>query len=345
MINGKIDLRSDTVTVPTEEMRQAMFTAIVGDDVYGDDATINALEVATAAKFGKEAALFVPTGTMSNQLALFTHCVRGQEVILPDECHILAHEAGAGAIIAGAQFRNCTTNVDGEMDLATVERYIRKDPSDIHQTSTALISYENADSQGRVIALEYMEAVKALAEKYEIPVHLDGARIFNSAAVLGVDVKVMAKCADTISVCLSKGLCAPAGSMLVGSAAFVAAARRKRKVMGGGMRQVGILAAAGQIALDKMSTRLGDDHENAKYFAARLNEVDGVSVFMNRLQINMVFFDASAYALKSPELVAYMAENDVVINGEEDGVFRFVTHNYVSCEEIDKVVDLMRLRA
>ena len=341
MINGKIDLRSDTVTVPTEQMRQAMCTAVVGDDVYGDDATVNELEALAAEMMGKEAGLFLPSGVMSNQLALFTHVNRGQEVILPDNCHIVAHEAGAAAIIAGAQLRT-VQNVNGEMPLDIVEKYIRKDPNDIHQPTTALITYENADSDGQVRSLEYMKRVRELADRYHLPVHLDGARIFNAATVLGVEAKEIAQHADTISVCLSKGLCAPVGSVLVGSKEFIAQARRKRKIIGGGMRQVGILAAAGKIALTEMSKRLGEDHANAAYMADALSTVQGLEVYKERQQINMVFFRLKEYPLTSAELVRYLAEHNVVINGEDNGIMRFVTHKYVSREEIDQVVDLMK---
>ncbi len=341
MINGKIDLRSDTVTVPTEEMRKAMAVAKVGDDVYGDDATVNLLEHLAAERFGKEAALFVPTGTMSNQLALFTHVQRGEEVILPDNCHVVVHEAGAAAIIAGAQLRS-VPNGKGEMSLELVEHYIRKDPEDIHQPRTALITYENADSDGQVRSLDYMKKINDLAKKYDLPVHIDGARIFNAAVYLGVDVKEMAQYADTISVCLSKGLCAPVGSVLVGSKAFIALARRKRKILGGGMRQVGILAAAGILALQEMPKRLQEDHDNAKYLARRLQEVKGLEVYEARQQINMVFFRLQAYPLDSAALVAYMAAHDVRINGEDNGILRFVTHCYVSREEIDRVVQLLK---
>ena len=341
MINGKIDLRSDTVTLPTDEMRQAMFEAVVGDDVYGDDATINELERLTAEMFGKEAGLFVPSGVMSNQVALFTHVVRGEEVILPDNCHIVAHEAGSAAIIAGAQLRT-VQNVAGEMPLDMVENYIRKDPEDIHQPKTALITYENADSDGQVRSVEYMKSVWELAKKYDLPVHVDGARIFNAAAYLDVDVKEMAQYCDTMSVCLSKGLCAPVGSVLVGSKEFIALARRKRKMLGGGMRQAGILAAAGIVALKKMTKRLKEDHENAAYMVERLMEVKGLEVYKERQQISMVFFQLKDYPLDSVALVKYMAENGVIINGEDNGIMRYVTHAYVSREEIDKVVDLMK---
>ena len=342
MINGKIDLRSDTVTVPTDQMRQAMFEAVVGDDVYGDDATINELERLAAERFGKEAACFMPTGTMSNQTAVFTWVRnRGDEVILPDNCHIVVHEAGAAAIIAGAQLRT-VQNVAGEMPLEIVEHYIRKDPTDIHQPATALISYENADSDGQVRSVEYMKSIWELAKKYDLPVHIDGARIFNAATYLGVDVKEMAQYADSISVCLSKGLCAPVGSVLVGSKEFVDLARRKRKILGGGMRQAGILAAAGIIALTEMTDRLQEDHDNAAYMAERLTEVEGLEVYKERQQIDMVFFKLKGYPLDSAKLVEYMAENNVIINGEDNGMMRYVTHAYVSREEIDTVIELMK---
>lgn len=341
MINGKIDLRSDTVTVPTDEMRQAMCTAVVGDDVYGDDVTARELEQLAADLMGKEAGLFVPSGVMSNQLALFTHAMRGQEVILPDNCHIVAHEAGSAAILAGVQLRT-VQNVNGEMPFDMVEKYIRKDPDDIHQPSTALISYENADSDGQVRSLEYMKQIKALADKYHLPIHLDGARIFNAAAVLGVEAKEIAQYADTVSVCLSKGLCAPVGSVLVGSKEFIAQARRKRKILGGGMRQIGILAAAGILALKDMTKRLQEDHDNAAYMAEALCSVKGLEVYKERQQINMVFFRLKDYQLTSAQLVDYMAKHDVIINGEDNGIMRFVTHKYVSREEIDKVIALMK---
>lgn len=341
MINGKIDLRSDTVTVPTEEMRKAMFQAEVGDDVYGDDATMNALEELAAHMFGKEAGLFVPTGTMSNQLALFTHVQRGEEVILPDNCHIVVHEAGASAIIAGAQLRS-VPNVRGEMPFDLIEHYIRKDPEDIHQPKTALITFENADSDGQVRSLAYMKKIKEIAHQYKLPVHVDGARIFNAATYLNVDVKEMAQYTDTISVCLSKGLCAPVGSVLVGNKDFIALARRKRKILGGGMRQVGILGAAGILALQEMPKRLQEDHDNAKYLGTRLKEVKGLEVYEERQQINMVFFRLKDYPLNSASLVRYMMDHGVRINGEDNGMMRFVTHCYVSKEEIDKVVQLMK---
>lgn len=343
MINGKINLRSDTVTIPTENMRKAMFEAIVGDDVYGEDPTINELEEKAAKMFGKEAGLFVPSGTMSNQIALFTHADRGDEVILPDRCHIVQHEAAGSAIIAGVQLRCIQTINGGEMPLDVVRDAIRKDPDDIHQPKTALITYENADSDGRVRSIEYMANIKEIAEDYNLPVHIDGARIFNAACVLDTDVKELSKYFDTISVCLSKGLCAPVGSVLIGSKKFIEKARRKRKILGGGMRQAGILAAAGIVALDEMTKILKEDHENAKYFAKRLKEIRGIEVFDDRVEINMVFFKLTDYRLTSENLVRYLEDNGVSINDEDNGIMRFVTNYYVSKDEIDQVIELMKL--
>ena len=282
-----IDLRSDTVTMPTEEMRQAIANAEVGDDVYGDDPTINKLEKLAAEKVGMEAAIFVPSGTFGNQLALFTHTRRGHEVIVGKNNHIVVHEVGASAVIAGVQLRTLDT-INGAMNPKDVEDAIRVD--DIHEPETGLICVEEAHGCGAVVPLDTLKEIKQIAERHNIPVHMDGARLFNAAVALGVTAKEIAACADTVMFCLSKGLAAPAGSMVAGSKKFIDRARKNRKLMGGGMRQVGILAAAGIIALDKMADRLHEDHENAKYMAEKLEEIPGVNVIKDRLDIDMVFF-------------------------------------------------------
>jgi len=253
-----IDVRSDTVTWPTEAMRVAMASAPVGDDVYGDDPTMNELERLAAEMTGKEAAIFVPSGTFGNQLALFTWCPRGSEVILGEQCHIVQHEAGAAAVIAGVQTRTIFAP-NGILPVDEIEARIRGD--DIHYPSTTLICLENAHSSGRVISLDSMKEVAALAKRYGLPIHLDGARLFNAAIALGVRAADIAAHVDSVMFCLSKGLCAPIGSMLAGPRDFIEKARRKRKIMGGGMRQVGILAAAGLVALKEMTGRLAEDHE------------------------------------------------------------------------------------
>lgn len=334
-----IDLRSDTVTMPTEEMRQAMCIAEVGDDVYGDDPTINKLEKLAAQKLGKEAAIFVPSGTFGNQLALFTHTRRGQEVIIGKNNHIVVHEVGASAVIAGVQLRTLETN-NGTMNPKDVEKAIRVD--DIHEPETGLICVEEAHGCGAVVPLETLKEIKQIAEKHSIPVHMDGARIFNAAIALGVSAKEVAACCDSVMFCLSKGLSAPAGSMVAGTKAFIDKARKNRKLMGGGMRQVGILAAAGIIALEKMTLRLQEDHENAKYMAERLAEIPGVEVIKERLDIDMVFFKMDEEVISEKTLIEKFYEKNIKINGIEGGEYRFVAHIGVSKEDIDYVISCMK---
>jgi len=334
-----IDLRSDTVTMPTDEMRQAMANAEVGDDVYGDDPTINMLEKLAAEKVGKEAAIFVPSGTFGNQLALFTHARRGQEVIIGRNNHIVVHEVGASAVIAGVQLRTLETE-NGAMNPKDVEKAIRVD--DIHEPETGLICVEEAHGCGAVVPLETLKEIKQIAERHSIPVHMDGARIFNAAVSLGVDAKEVAACCDTVMFCLSKGLSAPAGSMVAGSKTFIDKARKNRKLMGGGMRQVGILAAAGIIALEKMTLRLHEDHENARYMAERLSEIPGVEVIKDRLDIDMVFFKMGEEVISEKVLAERLLEKNIKINGAEDGEYRFVAHIGVTKEDIDYVISCMK---
>ncbi|MGL5257340.1 MAG: low-specificity L-threonine aldolase [Proteocatella sp.] len=335
----KIDFRSDTVTKPTKRMRDAMCRAEVGDDVYGDDETVNNLQKYVAELCGMEAALFVPSGTFCNQLALFTHCNRGEEVILPDECHIVQHEAGSAAIIAGVNLRTLPTNA-GKMDLTKVEAAIRKE-RDIHYPVTRLICLENAFSDGTVVDLEYMRNIKKLANKYKLKVHLDGARFFNAVTSLNCDIRDIAENVDSINICLSKGLCAPIGSMLVGSKSFIEEALYKRKIMGGGMRQVGIIAAAGHIAVKEMRLRLVEDHDNARYLAERLDVISGIDVLRNKLDINMVFFKITDEKLKRVFTQENFEKYNILINPEEDGLFRFVTHYYISRECIDETINFI----
>jgi len=334
-----IDLRSDTVTVPTPEMYEAMATAKVGDDVYGDDPTVRELEEYSAELLGKEAALFVPSGTFGNQLALFTHCERGDEVILGEDCHIVAYEVGAAAVIAGVQLRTLPT-VKGEMDPAAVEARIRAE--NIHYPRTGLICLENAYSNGRVVSLEYMKSIFEIAQKHSIPVHLDGARIFNAAISLGVEAKELARYADSVMFCLSKGLCAPIGSILAGTRDFIAVARKKRKLMGGGMRQVGVLAAPGLVALKKMIPYLAEDHKNAELLGAELAKIPGIKVFSEDIQINMVFCDISATGYDPELLVRKLYERGIKVNAAENGLMRFVTNYWVSRDDIYYVAGCIR---
>jgi threonine aldolase len=339
-----IDLRSDTVTEPTEEMREAMKNAPVGDDVYGDDPTVNLLEDKSASVLGKEAALFVPSGTFGNQLSILTHTLRGDEVLIPEENHIVIHEAGASAVIAGVQLRFVPARY-GTVDPNGLEERIRIE--DLHAPRTGLICMENAHSSGAVVPLANMEEVSTVSKKAGIPIHLDGARIFNAAAAMNCEPKDIARYADSVMFCLSKGLCAPAGSILAGSADFVRRARKNRKIMGGALRQAGVLAAPGIIALEKMSPRLAEDHQNAKVLASALSKIRGITVYANQLDINMVFFSVAisetslkASGLKtaatdlSHYLVGKFLEKGIKINGAEGSVFRFVTHYWIRSEHV-----------
>ncbi|MBL4933758.1 low-specificity L-threonine aldolase [Clostridium paridis] len=336
-----IDLRSDTVTEPTEKMREAMFKATVGDDVYEDDPTIKELEKYAATMVGKEAAIFVPSGTFGNQLAIFTHCKRGDEVILGEDCHIVAHEVGAAAVIAGVQLRALETK-RGKMDVSKVTSIIRSEQEDIHFPGTSLICLENAYSNGSVVDLEYMKSIYNIAEKRNLKVHLDGARLFNAATYLQVDAKDIVKYCDSVMFCLSKGLCSPIGSILAGSKEFIEKARKKRKLMGGGLRQGGFLAAAGLISLKEMTGRLSEDHHNARYLASRLEEISGITVDKDNLDINMVFFKIENCNKSSNELCDAFLSKGIKTNPPEAGKMRFVTHYWVNKEDIDYVVNVMK---
>lgn len=330
-----IDLRSDTVTQPTLAMRAAMSTAKVGDDVYGDDPTVNELEALAAEMLGKEAAMFITSGTMGNQLGIMSQTRRGDEIIAGAQSHIVMHEVGAAAVLSGVNVRqldypNCVPVPE------MIRQYIR--PDDIHEPPTTLICLENALANGRVVPLEIMKEVRQIADESSLPIHLDGARLFNAAAALNVDVKEITQYVDTVSCCLSKGLCAPVGAVFAGPKATVQRARKYRKMLGGAMRQCGVLAAAGIIALKDMTKRIGDDHANAKYMAELLNSLENVSVDMDAVQINMVFFKLNASESLKNELPERMKEKGILINPEELGEFRFVTNNDVSRKDVEYAV-------
>lgn len=331
-----IDLRSDTVTQQTPEMREAMFKAAVGDDVYQDDPTVNELEETAAAILGKEAALFVTSGTMGNQLGLLTQTKRGDEIIAGADCHIVMHEVGAAAVLSGVNIRQLTYP-NSIPQPQKIEAFIR--PDDIHEPPTALICLENALANGRIVPLEIMADVRRIADAHGIPVHLDGARVFNAAAALGCDVKEITKYADSVSCCLSKGLCAPVGSIFASTKDKVARARKYRKMLGGGMRQAGFLAAAGLIAIKEMPKRLCEDHENARYMAKRLAQLPGVKVDIDSVEIDMVFFKLDRDEKLRAALPDLMLEKGIIIGGEELGEFRFVTHYGVSRADVDRAID------
>ncbi|HHT50010.1 MAG TPA: low-specificity L-threonine aldolase [Eubacteriaceae bacterium] len=332
-----IDLRSDTVTKPTEKMRKAMYKAEVGDDVYRDDPTIIELEYKAAKKLGKEAALFVPSGTMGNQVAVLTHTQRGEEIILEENSHIFINEVGGIAILAGVQAKTLK-GVSGALNVNDVENAIREE--DIHYPKTSLICIENTHNKagGKVIPIENMKSIYELGKKHSIPIHLDGARIFNASTYLNVDVKEIAQFADSINFCLSKGLCAPIGSVLVGSNEFINKARKNRKLLGGGMRQAGILAAAGIIALDEMTLRLQEDHENAKNLAEGLAEIPGIHLDVEGVQTNIIMVDVSGMGINGNQLADSLKKYNILINGSKDGNIRLVTHAYINKDDIDKVL-------
>ncbi len=338
MLNGYIDLRSDTVTQPTPEMRKAMYEAELGDDVFGDDPTVNRLEELSAAKMGKEAAVFVASGTMGNLTSLLTHCGRGDEVIVGSEAHIFRYEAGGSSALGGiAQFQ-IPNNADGTLPLDKVEAAIRG--SDQHEPRTRLIAIENTHNRcgGTVLPPHYMREVRALADRRSLQVHLDGARVFNAAVALGVDVKELTQYVDSVTFCLSKGLSAPVGSVICGSKDFIARARRIRKQLGGGMRQAGVLAAAGIVALEKMIDRLAEDHANARRLAEGLADMPGFIVDLDRVQTNILFFELAPDVKVDAEVVTQrMFEQKVKLIGP--GVhfrrFRAVTHAWVDRADID----------
>jgi threonine aldolase len=334
-----IDLRSDTVTMPTEEMRKAMAEAPVGDDVYGDDPTINKLEEIAAKKIGKEAALFVPTGTMGNQLAIMSHTSYGDEIIVGANSHIVVHEVGAAARLSGVSYA-IVDNHDDRIYAKDILKKIRTD--DIHHPKTGLVCFENALANGTVVPLDIMKEAYETAKSKGIPVHTDGARLFNAASALGVDASDIAKYTDSVMFCLSKGLCAPVGSMLCGTKEFVDRARKHRKLLGGGMRQAGILAAAGIIALEKMTGRLNDDHSNAKYMMERLAEMPEISLKPIDVQIDMVYFDIVKEGFDAEGFTTYLLENGVKINNDYPLEYRYVAHNDISRDDIDKVMQLMK---
>jgi threonine aldolase len=348
-----IDLRSDTVTHPTAAMRRAMAEAPLGDDVFGDDPTVNELEARAAALLGKEAGLFVASGSMGNLVSMLAHLPRGTEAIAGATTHTVMDEAGGHAVVVGATIRPLAEHPDGTMDLAAIEDAFR-DPDDLHEPPTALIVLENTHSHsgGRPLPPAYVEAVAAIAHRRGVPLHVDGARFFNAVVALGQDPAVLAAPADTLTFCLSKGLSTPIGSVVVGPAPFIARARRARKLVGGGMRQVGVLAAAGLVALSDgpggTVTRLAEDHANARRLAEGLAELTGIRspggiaqpdadgpLDPDRAVTNFVLFrvarDRSAF-------LAAMEARGVLLVPYANGQVRAVTHLGVTADDIDRVV-------
>ncbi len=336
-----IDLRSDTVTRPTPAMREAMYRAEVGDDVFGEDPTVNRLEALAAERLGKEAALFVVSGTMGNLVALLTHCGRGDEVILGDRSHTFLFEQGGMAALGGITPRPIPNQSDGTLRLEDIEGAIRG--NNVHFPHTRLVCLENTHNMcnGTPLTVEYTAQVAHLAHDHGLRVHLDGARVFNAAAALEVDVRELVREMDSVMFCLSKGLCAPVGSLLCGDACFIAEARRARKVVGGGMRQAGVLAAAGIVALEQIAGRMAEDHARAKRLAEGLAEIPGVEVAP--VATNILYFWLTEKMSKTPsEVVDGLAERGVLLLGRLEGRFRAVTHYWISGEDIERTIEAMR---
>lgn len=328
-----IDLRSDTVTRPTEEMRQAMANSKVGDDVYGEDMTVRELEEKGAALMGKEAGLFVPSGTMGNLIAVLSSCQRGSEIIMEEQMHMFWYEVAGIAALGGVQIRTLPGR-HGAVELDQLKDAIRAE--DIHFPKTAMFCMENTHNRagGTVMTLEKMRALGAAAREAGLWVHTDGARIFNAAAYLKLEPSELAACTDSMMFCLSKGLAAPVGSLLVGTKDFIARARKYRKMLGGGMRQVGVLAATGLIALDKMRLRLEEDHQNARKLAEGLAAI-GARLDLDTVQTNIIRFSVPGSA---QEFVKGLNSRGILANPTGPNSIRFVTHYEITAQDVDTVL-------
>lgn len=331
----RVDLRSDTITKPTPNMRRAMAEANVGDDVFGEDPTVNRLEETAAKLLGKEVALFVASGTMANLVCQLTHCGRGDEVILGDRSHVFLYEQGGSAALGGIHPHTVANQPDGKLALDDIENAIRTD--NVHFPKTKLIVLENTHNRchGSPLDTDYMRAVKEIARRHGLKIHLDGARLFNAAIALGVGAGALAADADSVSICLSKGLAAPVGSVVCGDHEFINQARRARKVLGGGMRQAGVLAAAGLVALDEMILRLADDHANARKLAAGLAAINGLAVDPDSVQTNIVYIDVTHNGLTAEIMAERLGSEGVRLLPTGLKQLRAVTNYHVTTDDID----------
>jgi threonine aldolase len=338
-----IDLRSDTVTLPTPEMRRAITEAPLGDDVYGEDPTINRLEALAAEKVGKEAAVLVASGTMGNLCALLAHCARGDEAIVGDESHIYNSEAGGASVLGGIALHPIANAPNGELSLETLAAAIR-DAGDSHAALTRLICLENTHNRcgGVVLAPEFMRSVHHFARERGLMVHLDGARLFNAAVALGTDAREITRHVDSVMFCLSKGLAAPVGSILAGEVAFVARARRIRKLVGGGMRQAGVIAAAGIVALDQMVERLAEDHANARLLAEGLASFPQIAIDLATVQSDIVIFRLRDERWTAQSFARILAERGLLVGGMGSGRIRAVTHYGIDAGDIEEALEIMR---
>lgn len=331
------DFRSDTVTKPTERMLRAMVEAPLGDDVFGDDPTVIALEEKAAKIFGKEEALFVPSGTMGNQIAIKTHTRPGDEIIVEELSHIYNFESGGAAFNSGVQSRPIRGN-EGIMNPKEVKEAIR--PMDLHFPRTGLICVENTHNiaGGRIVPLEILKEIRKISLEEKIPLHLDGARIFNASVATGISVSEYARHADSVMFCLSKGLSCPIGSMLLGNREFIEEARRVRKVWGGGMRQVGVIAACGLVALEEMVARLVEDHWNAKDLAVGFSSIHGLEVFPEKVETNIVIVKVKSDGVSPESILSSLKEEGILATHVGPQSLRFVTHKDVDHRDVERAI-------
>ena len=336
-----INLRSDTQTLPTEEMLEETRYAPLGDDVFGEDPTVNKLESMSAERLGKEAALFVASGTMGNLCALMSHTRPGDEVILEAESHTYFYEVGGFSTLAGLSPR-LVKGENGIMSVDGIREAMR--PDDIHFPPATLLCIENTHNRGggTVYPVSLTDEIAIFAHEQGLKVHIDGARIFNAAVALGVEVKELVKNADSVMFCLSKGLSAPVGSMLVGSKLFIERARKVRKMLGGGMRQAGVIAAAGIVALEKMVERLAEDHSNARYIAEELVKVRGLGIDLNTVQTNMVYCDISQLKVSTKWLTELLREKDILVSAVPPNKIRLVTDRHISRDDAKKAAEVIK---
>ena len=340
-MNKIIDLRSDTVTLPSDEMRQSIANADLGDDVFQEDPTINQLESKSSELFGKEAAIFVPSGTMGNLASILAHCDRGTEIILGDKSHTFLYEGGGISAFGGIHSRQLPNQDDGTLDVEEIKSAIRTEND--HFPKTSAISLENTHNMcfGMPLSVEYINSVALIAKENGLKLHIDGARIFNAAVALNVAVKDLVENADSVTFCLSKGLAAPVGSVVCGGEKFIYQVRRNRKALGGGMRQAGILAAAGLLSLNLAESQLFEDHKNAKLIAEGIAQINGLTIDEKKVQTNIIYFGLNSPKLTGSQLVSKMENRGIKFFETNSKRFRLVTHYGITRDDIEKTLEVL----
>ena len=338
-----IDLRSDTVTMPSKKMKDFIFNAPLGDDVYGEDPSINSLEEKIADLFGKESSLFVPSGTMANLISVLTHCERGDEVLLGDKSHIFFYESGGISAFGGIHSHQIKNELDGTININAIKNRIR-DSENIHFPTTKLMCLENTHNlcYGAPINSSYIKSVKTMLNNFNIKLHIDGARIFNASVALKMPVNELCVDSDSITCCLSKGLSAPAGSLVIGSKTFINKARKIRKALGGGMRQAGIIASAGIFAIENMIERLEEDHFNAKKLADNMSNISEININNENVFTNIVFFNLNKCQISDADFMLELLNNKIKIDYKGNHKFRMVLHSGINKNQILKVIETFK---